>query len=149
MQDLEYMLELLDLIERHKIPAPAPIEQRWTCSSSAPMSPAYSQNLNDVHSWVGIIMYLPTDDESTRDAITGAFQKYAELCEQELMAKYKAKWHWAKLEAGNDLERLARVRAYLREHYDVDRFNLVRRALDPQNNLGNQWLNSVLPLTSS
>lgn len=142
------MTELLDLVESTGIPAPAPIEQRWTSSSSAPMSPAYSPNPDDVHSWVGIIMYLPTNDVATRDAITAAFRGYAQMCEEKLMPKYQAKWHWAKLEAGGDPKRLAWIRSYLRERYDVDRFNLVRRTLDPENNLGNQWLNAVLPLTA-
>ena len=145
VQDLEYMAELMDLIEKNNIAAPAPIEQRWTCSSAAPMSPAHSSNPTDVHSWVGIIMYLP-DDAETRAAIGSAFKRYAELCETELMPKYQAKWHWAKLEPGDDPERLARVRAQLQERYDVKRFNFVRHALDPENNLGNKWLNAVLPL---
>lgn len=147
MQDLRYMADVLDLIEREQIAAPAPIEQRWSASSSAPMSPAHAENPTDVHSWVGIIMYLPTEDPTTRAAITDAFNHYARLCETEIMPKYGAKWHWAKLEPGEDEERLARIQQYLKQQYDVRRFNHVRRTLDPQNNLGNQWLNAILPLT--
>lgn len=147
MQDMAYVEELLALIEKHNIAAPAPIEQRWSASSAAPMSPAYSAHAADLHSWVGIIMYLPADDQAMRDKITEEFQQhYADLCERELMPKYGAKWHWAKLEPGQDQERLQRIREHLREHYDVGKFNFVRRALDPENNLGNQWLNAVLPL---
>ena len=140
------MADLLELVESRQIAAPAPIEQRWTSSSSAPMSPAHSVNPRDVHSWVGIIMYLPTDDSATRAAITDAFREYAELCERELLPKYGAKWHWAKLELGDDPQRQQWVQQYLRERYDVGRFNVVRHALDPENNLGNRWLNTVLPL---
>lgn len=145
-QDLDYMADLLALIESQNIAAPAPIEQRWTSSSSAPMSPAHSSNPRDVHSWVGVIMYLPTDDAAKRASITAAFKEYAELCERELLPKYGAKWHWAKLELGDDPQRLRWVQQYLRDRYDVDRFNVVRHALDPENNLGNRWLNTVLPL---
>lgn len=141
------MDELLQLLEARNIAAPAPIEQRWSASSSAPMSPAYSAHSEDVHTWVGIIMYLPTDDSNVRAAITHAFAEYSRMCESELMGKYKAKWHWAKLEIGDDSQRLAWVKAHLRDCYDVKRFNMVRHALDPENNLGNRWLNSVLPLT--
>lgn len=140
------MAELMKLLEEEQVPAPAPIEQRWSASSSAPMSPAHSTCLSDVHSWVGIIMYLPTEDPAVRAAITAAFRSYAEMCEQRLMPKFDAKWHWAKLEAGEDKERLAWVQAYLRKHYPVERFNAVRLTLDPENNLGNPWLNAVLPL---
>lgn len=147
MQDLGYMADVMQLIEREQIAAPAPIEQRWSASSSAPMSPAHSENPSDVHSWVGIIMYLPTEDPKTRQEITDAFAAYAQLCEREVMPKYGAKWHWAKLEPGEDAERLVRVQEYLKERYDVRRFNHVRHTLDPQNNLGNKWLNAVLPLT--
>eukprot|EP00879_Flechtneria_rotunda_P029033 GHRR01031288.1.p1 GENE.GHRR01031288.1~~GHRR01031288.1.p1 ORF type:complete len:573 (+),score=173.49 GHRR01031288.1:1186-2904(+) len=83
--DLAYMRELLQLIEAADIPAPSPIEQRWTASSSSPMSPAAagteglgadrSKTLpaDTVHSWVGIIMYLPTDDAEQRQAITNRY----------------------------------------------------------------------------
>ena len=40
--DMRYMLRLLDIIEREGIPAPAPIEQRWTAGSSSLLSPARS-----------------------------------------------------------------------------------------------------------
>lgn len=33
--------EVMNLIEQEGVPAPAPIEQRWTASSSASMSPAH------------------------------------------------------------------------------------------------------------
>lgn len=153
MQDLAYIDDLMKLIEDNEIPAPAPIEQRWSASSAAPMSPAHSSVPDDVHSWVGVIMYLPTDDPETRQKITNAFETYSGLCEELLMPVYDAKWHWAKLETafqwrGKDagFDRLEWARQYLRDHYDVPRFNHVRRTLDPQNNLGNQWLNEVLPL---
>jgi len=36
-KDLEFVKELLQLIEDHNIPAASPIEQRWTARSTAPM----------------------------------------------------------------------------------------------------------------
>jgi hypothetical protein len=69
--DLRFMQELLAGLEGARVPAPAPIEQRWSASSSAPMSPAAARGAPDtLHSWVGIIMYMPTSDPAQRAAIT-------------------------------------------------------------------------------
>jgi len=69
--DLVFMDELLAALARDRVAAPAPIEQRWTASSRSPMSPASAPGApGTVHSWVGIIMYLPTEDASQRAAIT-------------------------------------------------------------------------------
>ena len=65
------MHELLQQLEADNTPAPAPIEQRWSAASSAPMSPVASRcNPDALHSWVGIIMYLPTEEKRARQAIT-------------------------------------------------------------------------------
>ena len=65
------MRELMHQLEADGTPAPAPIEQRWSAPSSAPMSPVASRGEPDgLHSWVGIIMYLPAEDKHTRKAIT-------------------------------------------------------------------------------
>ncbi|CAD7971735.1 unnamed protein product [Amoebophrya sp. A25] len=55
--DLHYVFELLDKIERQEIPAPAPIEQRYTRASTSKLSPCYSPNPDDLFTWVGVIMY--------------------------------------------------------------------------------------------
>lgn len=67
--DLAAMQELLQLIEDRRIAAPAPIEQRWSAASSSPMSPASSDAPEDLFTWVGIIMYLPTEDAEERKVI--------------------------------------------------------------------------------
>ena len=69
--DLAFMEDLLADLEKKGVAAPAPIEQRWTATSGSPMSPASAPGAPDtVHSWVGIIMYLPTEDAGQRAAIT-------------------------------------------------------------------------------
>mmetsp|Transcript_10018 Transcript_10018/g.24740 ORF Transcript_10018/g.24740 Transcript_10018/m.24740 type:complete len:630 (+) Transcript_10018:580-2469(+) len=81
--DLRYVLELLDKVERHEIPAPSPIEQRWTKASRSYLSPAHSSRTEsalpgtrsadggpgrgekmtgDIFTWVGIIMYRVGDE---------------------------------------------------------------------------------------
>ena len=65
------MRELMQQLEADGTPAPAPIEQRWSAASSADMSPVAARSEPDgLHSWVGIIMYLPAEDKQTRKAIT-------------------------------------------------------------------------------
>ena len=65
------MADLMKALEENNVPSPGPIEQRWSSSSSADMSPAASpEGLDHVHSWVGIIMYLPEDDPALRAKVT-------------------------------------------------------------------------------
>lgn len=63
------MDELLRLVASHNVPAPAPIEQRWTAGSSAGMSPAAGAP-GSLHSWVGVIMYLAELEPEQRQAVT-------------------------------------------------------------------------------
>lgn len=62
------MEDLLRLVRERRVAAPAPIEQRWTVGSSAGMSPAGGPP-GSLHSWVGIIMYLP-EEAGQREAVT-------------------------------------------------------------------------------
>lgn len=149
--DIKYMQDLLRNIEAAEVPAHSPIEQRWTASSSSPMSPAAagpgSQRrlpADTVHSWVGIIMYLPTEDPQQRQAITDRFRQYAGMVQDQLMPQYGASWHWAKIEVPEDAQRLAAMRAALAEHFPLQRFNEYRAKLDPDNILGNKLLDTLL-----
>ena len=88
--DTEFVMALLREIEIARIPAPAPIEQRWTARSTAPMSPAASAAPADVFTWVGIIMYIPPLDDADpasiagRAAVTRAFGAYTRLLRRVL-----------------------------------------------------------------
>ena len=75
--DVDYVKELLEEIELREIPAPGPIEQRWTASSESVLSPAASEDPSEVFSWIGIIMYLPLADVGMRAKVTEAFRGYA------------------------------------------------------------------------
>ena len=69
------------------LPAPSPIEQRWSARSRAPLSPAHSPGGDDLHCWVGIIMYLPEGEaevEAVRARITKRFWEYNDLCRHKL-----------------------------------------------------------------
>lgn len=98
--DIDFMLRLMEGIEANDIPAHSPIEQRWSASSSSLMSPAYGRP-EGLHSWVGIISYLPSDDPRQRQDITDLFTgKYCELL-KEVGQRVDAASHWAKIERPN------------------------------------------------
>ena len=142
----------MEVIRKHDVPAPAPIEQRWTANSSSPMSPSYANSnskdgpSNTVFSWVGIIMYLSSTDGAARHAVTEAFKKYAGLVDTKLMHKYGAVEHWAKIElpSEDDAEGLKRMKARLAGKYPIEEFELARRRLDPRNILGNDLVDTLL-----
>lgn len=54
--DLQYMEDLLKWIKNKKVPAPAPIEQRWSAGTTSPMSPASNSEGSNLFSWVGFSM---------------------------------------------------------------------------------------------
>ncbi|KAF3943451.1 hypothetical protein CMV_029996 [Castanea mollissima] len=143
MKDLEFIEDLKQLIEKQDIPAPAPIEQRWTARSKSPMSPASSSGEDDIFSWVGIIMYLPTMDARQRKEITEEFFHYRHLTQAQLWDRYSAYEHWAKIEVPKDKEELAALQARLRKRFPVDAYNKARRELDPNMILSNNKLEKL------
>ncbi|KAK3446591.1 hypothetical protein EUGRSUZ_A02267 [Eucalyptus grandis] len=149
MKDLEYIEELKRLIEKEDIPAPAPIEQRWTARSKSPMSLASSPAEDDIFSWVGVIMYLPTSDARQRKEITEEFFHYRRLTQERLWDRYSAYEHWAKIEVPKDNEELAALQARLRKRFPVDAYNKARRELDPNKILCNNKLEKLFPPSES
>ena len=142
--DLGYMRDLLAAIEGSDLPTPSPIEQRWTARSRARMSPAHSAAEDARFSWVGIIMYLPTEDTAQRAAITSRFWEYNDLCRHRLWEKYGAHQHWAKIEVPHSAAQLANVRRRLAERYPLEELNAAKRQLDPSNVLGNDLVDTLL-----
>lgn len=142
--DIGFMKELLKEIEKKNIPAPAPIEQRWTCGSSSLMSPAHGTPV-DLFSWVGIIMYLPENDDSERANITRVFKEYGKVMQGIVGAKYGAVEHWAKIEVPqNDARELKRMRQRLKKKYPLDEFEKTRNLVDPKNIFGNELIDTLL-----
>ncbi|KAL6498510.1 hypothetical protein OROHE_026607 [Orobanche hederae] len=149
MKDLEYIENLMRIIEKENIPAPAPIEQRWTSSSRSLMSPAYSSSEDDIFSWVGIIMYLPTTDARQRKTTREEFFHYRRLTQENLWDQYSAYEHWAKIEAPKDKDELAALQARLRKRFPVDAYNQARKELDPNHILSNNMLDKLFPMTQT
>ncbi|XP_021744521.1 L-galactono-1,4-lactone dehydrogenase, mitochondrial-like [Chenopodium quinoa] len=147
MKDLEYVEKLKQLIEKEGIPAPSPIEQRWTARSKSPMSPASSSSDDDIFSWVGIIMYLPTMDPRQRKIITDEFFHYRSLTQNQLWDPYSAYEHWAKIEIPKNKEELPDLQARLKKRFPVDAYNKARKELDPNRILSNNMLEKLFPLS--
>ncbi|XP_078442008.1 L-galactono-1,4-lactone dehydrogenase [Wolffia australiana] len=142
-KDIKYMEDLKQLIEKEEIPAPAPIEQRWTARSRSPMSPASSSSDDDIFCWVGIIMYLPTSDALQRKQITEEFFSYRKLTQRKLWGDYSAFEHWAKIEVPRKKEELSALQERLRQRFPVDAYNKARNELDPHGVLSNGMLDKL------
>lgn len=139
--DMQFMEDLLARIEKENIPAHTPIEQRWSASSSSLMSPAYGLN-DSLHCWVGIIMYLPTEEH--RKEITSVFKgRYCDMA-REVGAPYDAVSHWGKLELPETGSNFLKLRHLMKQRYPLEKFNAARLYYDPKNILGNELVDTVL-----
>ncbi|GLD93306.1 hypothetical protein PINS_up001898 [Pythium insidiosum] len=142
--DIDFVETLMQRIEASGVPAPAPIEQRWTARSSSSLSPASSAyNPSQLFCWVGIIMYLPTADEAERRAITSAFERYVALY-RDMMEPFGGTEHWAKLEWPEDAAERQHMRERLAKRYPLDAFRQAREALDPHHVLSNHIVDELL-----
>ena len=150
---MRFMEQLLEGIERRNIPAHAPIEQRWSASSSSYMSPAYDGTSDGLHSWVGIINYLPSSDGTSvtpeqemlqRQDITALFTgPYCDLM-RKVGQEVNATSHWAKLEPPKSLWALVDLQLFLNTRFPLDKFNAWRGQFDPKNILASPLLNMLL-----
>jgi len=148
--DIQYMEDLLKLVKKWSIPAPSPIEQRWTSGSSSSMSPASGES-GSLFSWVGIIMYLPdSKQEEKRAAVTRKFADYKNLVENKLLKKYRAVEHWAKIELPETKQQEQQIQQRLEARYPVQEFQRARARVDPGNIMGNDLTDSLFaPLTKA
>ena len=146
--DLKFAMELKEMLETSGIPAPAPIEQRWTCASSSDLSPAFNNNPNMVYSWIGIIMYLPPNqDESGRERIRTQFNRYADIL-YKLSKKYGAVPHWAKIEVptldSDDRSKIIDLKSLIENRYNVGKFQNAMRLFDPKGILSNRLIKRLV-----
>lgn len=140
--DIVFMEKLLDGIEKNRIPAHSPIEQRWSASSSSTMSPAHGPE-NGLHCWVGIINYLPSDDVDQRNAITEMFTgTYSDLV-RSVGRPMGVVSHWAKLEKPKSVSKAVDLKLLYQDRFPVTEFNRARALFDPKNILSNPLLNQV------
>ena len=184
--EMGFMRELLARIEGgeggggggggEKIPAHAPIEQRWTSGSRSALSPVAPPGGSgsgsgsgaasaELHSWVGIILYLPEDEASSREwrpAVDAAFREYSRIVERDLGPKHGATEHWAKVEPGRYVDGegaeggasgsnnapLEEKRRRLERRFgrgNVAKFAEARRRLDPYNVMGGSVVDALFP----
>lgn len=141
--DMIFMKKLLEQIETNKIPAHSPIEQRWSASSSSPMSPSHGDR-DGLHTWVGIINYLPSEDPKQREEITKLFTgEYCDLV-RSIGRPYKAVSHWAKLEQPKSEWKAVELKSLYMKRFPLDEFNIARGKYDPKNILSTPLLDLVL-----
>lgn len=140
--ELDFIEKLLERINAEDIPAHSPIEQRWTSRSTSLMSPAASTKADQLFCWVGVIMYLPSSDESINEAIKSEFRRYYETY-QDFMVPYGAVEHWAKIEWAEDEAKRKVMRDRLRKRYPLDRFKKARDEVDPHHILSNYIVNEL------
>lgn len=128
LQDVDFVLDLLQRLEAEGIAAPGPIEQRWTSGSPGCLSPAHGDK-NELFSWVGIIMYLC--DDTRKEDIKEAFENYARIA-AEVGRLHVAVPHWAKLDYGINWK------PFLWRRYGslLDDFDVIRADCDPDQLLG-------------
>jgi L-galactono-1,4-lactone dehydrogenase len=141
--DLDYSEAILRMIEQERLPS-GPMEQRWSASSSSPMSPAYSQNKDEIFSWVGIIQFIPV--EELRDPIEKSFVGFAKKF-IDIGYDFGALIHWGKVDlAFHDTpELLNEMRRALWDRCDVERYQKARALLDPKNIMSNELMTALFP----
>lgn len=140
--ELDFIKQLLHRINADDIPAHSPIEQRWTSRSKSLMSPAASNNADQLFCWVGIIMYLPSADDSVNRAITDKFHSYY-ASYRDFMVTFGAVEHWAKIEWSDDETERKVMRDRLRKRYPLDRFKQARDEVDPHHILSNHIVDEM------
>lgn len=146
--EIQFALDVLEEIEKRRIPAASPLEQRFTARSTSALSPAQSEEEEAAFSWFGIICYLPTPSQRKRTWIHNEFAAYCRVLE-EVADRYGAVGHWAKIETQrlNKEERL-RLQHRLRRRYGhkLDRFLELRAHHDPKGILLNDLLRDCFAL---
>ena len=107
------------------------------------MSPAHGPQ-DALFNWVGIINYLPLDNDRQRREITALFKgPYNDLM-RAVGIPFNAVSHWAKLEQPTSIWKLVDLQLLLQSKYPVDSFNRLRSIYDPKNIMANQLMNMVL-----
>lgn len=65
------------------------------------------------------------------------------MAEAKLMPKYRAVWHWAKIELPEAPLDVRNMRERIAERYPVERVQALRMELDPKGILGNRIVDTV------
>lgn len=158
-KSIDFMEELLREVESSGIAAPSPIEQRWTRSSRSPLSPASPslesdngyESENALFSWVGVIMYLPSEDMDPtgfrREFITESFKDQYCTLVRRVGKKYGIMCHWAKIEVSDDpKDANGGVAEDVRARFGprvVAAYNDARKAYDPRGVLSCDKLDQI------
>eukprot|EP00435_Cladocopium_sp_Y103_P063792 s424_g25.t1 len=110
-----------------------------SCLSRSPMSPAYSTQENALFSWVGVIMYITSEEQAP--AIKEKFRAYA-IHHADLTFKYDFWWmisidgffHWGKIDLNFHAgERRKILKEQFAKKFNVQEFARLKSELDPNN----------------
>ena len=111
--------------------------------------------MNALYSWVGVIMYLPSEDLDTtgyrREFITESFKNgYCKMV-QEVGQRYGAMCHWAKLELDKEEEEDEVVKDVSNRLGPkvVGAYNMARAMFDPNGLLPNSLIDRIFGPSSS
>lgn len=123
------------------------------CGDGNPNKSPANGPSNGLHSWVGIINYLPLavteEDEQQRQEITAQFKEsYCDLV-RSICSRYNGTSHWAKLELPVNVWKLVDLKLVLAQRYPIQQFNQVRAMLDPKNLMSNDLINSALGIPAA
>lgn len=88
-------------------------------------------------------MYLPTQEEGQRGAITRRFWEYNQLCRERLWSKFGCHQHWAKIELPDDEAGVQAMRRRLAERFPLEELYAAKRRLDPKGVLGNTLVDTL------
>mmetsp|Transcript_30406 Transcript_30406/g.74006 ORF Transcript_30406/g.74006 Transcript_30406/m.74006 type:complete len:109 (+) Transcript_30406:1-327(+) len=106
--------------------------------------------MDDVFSWVGVIMYLPVKDPEVRKGITDKFDEYSKLV-REVGGRMSSDVypHWGKIEISKSPAGRRADQEWLARRYPVKLFNALRRELDPKNICSNELIDQAFPIKPS
>lgn len=123
------LLELQELIESNHFPAHTGVEVRFVKADQALLSPAYSEDPNDLFCFVNIVSIRPNAHPIPYEAYFQAFQRLAE--------RYRARLHWGKMGKHEP--------AYLRQVYPHwETFRKLQKLEDPSGIFLNEFTGKIL-----
>ena len=139
--DIQFIKELYEYFKKFNYPAQSSIEQRWTASRRSIMSPAYSENPDDVFCWVSLI-FMQLHRHNPEEYKKGV-DKFHEFNEQikPLLEKYNAFGHWGKIHSDihSDLWRKLMNKRFPK----LENFKNIRKHMDPYHQFTNHMIEAI------
>lgn len=133
--DLAYSFDLLKKLEERKIPIHGFFEQRWNKASSSKLSLSYSEDANQLFSWVGAMMYKISLDIEENKKINDIFENQVETLQIELAEKYNGICHWSKMPLLGE-KNFKEFAGLVENYFDLEMVNTARDQVDGERLFG-------------